>query len=460
MLETMILGAGAAGTGPLVQAAGAGTLRDWLRRGVAVVDRSDRMGGSVGNYALNADTLGGTFLECLDGGDPASPLRPLRDDPVTRALETYRGSLPPLPLVGRFLSNVSAAVASEIARTPGSRFFGGTEVRSLRLMQDGSVSADLLLPNGRRHELRAASAVLALGGRVFEDWEGVQLAPGLRLDRWRGKLMAANALLSQGGAARGERALRRRGGAPQAVILGGSHSAFSAAWTLLERCNGVKFATAGVHILHRETPRVFYASRDAAAADGYAFGPDDVCPQTGRVNRLGGLRGDGREVWRRIHGLTGAPADGRVAIQPLHGIAPAKLRALLDAAGLIVPAFGYRLATVPIFAADGRRIMPALSGPSVDSDSRLMRADGPPLANVFGIGLGSGFRPWGAMAGEPSFQGQQNSLWLYQNGLGELIHEGVRRYAEEFRAAAAASPRSAGLGALVATARGRLASLL
>ena len=164
-------------------------------------------------------------------------------------------------------------------------------------------------------------------------------------------------------------------------------------------------------------------------------------------------------MWRRIRGLTGAPPDTRANIHPLQSIPPAELRALLNAAGLIVPAFGYRLATVPIFDVDGRRVATAVTGPSVDSDSRLMRANGSSLANVFGIGLGSGFRPWGAMAGEPSFQGQQNSLWLYQNGLGQMVQDGVRRHAEQRRLPAAA-PRAGGIGALFATARDHLASML
>jgi hypothetical protein len=52
------------------------------------------------------------------------------------------------------------------------------------------------------------------------------------------------------------------------------------------------------------------------------------------------------------------------------------------------------------------------------------------LPNVFAVGLGSNYQPWGKMAGEPSFDGQQNSLWLYQNGLGQLIYQGVATWLE------------------------------
>src|ERR1700710_1978431 len=66
--ETVILGGGPAGTGPLVWAAQNGRLGAWLDRGVAVVERS-KSGSSLGQYALNADSPGRSFLECLDGPD-------------------------------------------------------------------------------------------------------------------------------------------------------------------------------------------------------------------------------------------------------------------------------------------------------------------------------------------------------------------------------------------------------
>lgn len=438
MLETIILGGGAAGTGPLVHAARAGLLHDWLAAGIALVERADQLGGSVGQYDLSADTVGGTFLECLQGGDPYSPLRRLRDDAVTQRMEAHRDGLPPLPLVGCYLANLGACLADAISRVPASQVMCRADAQLLRLMPDGSVQADLALASGRSLTLHAASAIVALGGRPAHDWQDRELAPGLRLDAWAGKVMPADALLRHDGAARASRALARHGDAPCAVVLGASHSAFSAAWTLLHRCDA-RFDAGGVTMLHRSPPRVFYASRAEAAADGYRFGEADVCPATGRVNRLGGLRGDGRALWRRMHGLDG-PADTRLRTASLIEAPPGDLRWLLDRADLIVPAFGYRLAMLPIVGADGRRVPTADTGPSVDAESRLLGADGAPIANVFGIGLGSGFRPWGELGGEPSFRGQQNSLWLYQNGLGRMVHDAVRRVAAERSRPRAAMP--------------------
>ena len=149
------------------------------------------------------------------------------------------------------------------------------------------------------------------------------------------------------------RGLARTGRMPGAVILGGSHSAFSAAWMLLERLPGVRFGLGGVQILYRSEPRVMYPSRAEARAESYGFTEADVCQATGRVHRVGGLRGDGREVWRRMHGKAGVAPDRRAIAGPIRDLSRAELIRLLDDADLIVSALGYRLATVPVFDAKG-----------------------------------------------------------------------------------------------------------
>lgn len=429
MFETMILGAGPGGTGPLVWAAGAGLLDDWLERGIAVVDRHFTVGSSVGRYALRADTLGGTFLECLDGVAAGAGLAALRDDPIVRTLEAYRDTLPPLSLVGDFLQRLGRAVAVKFQRHTRSRLVVPAHVLALRLRRDGSVVAALARHDGSRCELHAASAVLALGGRPPMNWREIELHPGLRLRRWRHKIVPSDRLLARGGAAMVEAELVRHGTSPRVVILGGSHSAFSAAWVLLHCMPMLRFRAGSVQILYRSAPSVFYPSRAAAAADGYGFTEADVCPATGRVHRLGGLRGDGRDIWRRLHGLGDAPAEDRAVMRAIRRMASVELAAALDAADLIVLAFGYRLATIPIYAAEGTRVALMRSGASVDAWARLRTADGGILPDVFGIGLGSGFRPWGTMAGETGFRGQQNSLWLYQHDLGGLIYTAARQWA-------------------------------
>ena len=76
---------------------------------------------------------------------------------------------------------------------------------------------------------------------------------------------------------------------------------------LLNRMPGVTFGPGGVTIMHRRELRIFYPSVEAALAEGYTeFGPDDICPVSGRVFRLSGFRLDSRELIMRARGIGGA----------------------------------------------------------------------------------------------------------------------------------------------------------
>jgi hypothetical protein len=424
MLGVAILGAGPAGTGPLVWAAQRGKLRAWLNRGITVIEETGRIGGSIGDYLLNADSLGTSFIECLNGAADGGVFAEVRQQAATRRLEAMRAMYPPLDAVGDFIGCLGAALQSAICRHPGGSFIAHARVRALRLQSGGTVAIRL----SSNETLTARTVVMALGGRQYpERLAGTELLPGMRIPEVDpSRVLPCDLLFRPAGAARA-RDMLRRAKKPRAVILGGSHSAFSAAWVLLNKVRA-PFGAAGIIILHRRPPRIFYPTREAALADGYPVGDDDICPFTRRVHRLGGLRNDGRELWRRLTARPGTEPEHRVKLVQLSEAAQAPwLRDVLDEAALVVPALGYRLNTVPILDSDGRRIPLAAEHAqcAVAGDSRLLRADGRSFENIFAIGLGSGYRPWGRLAGEPSFDGQQNSLWLYQNGLGEAIYSGI-----------------------------------
>lgn len=214
---------------------------------------------------------------------------------------------------------------------------------------------------------------------------------------------------------------------PRVVIIGSSHSALTAAHLLLE--SGITFRSNGVTIVFRRRPRVFYPDRQAAQADGYAdFDDNDICPATGRVYRLAGLRMAARELLRKAWRLGGSEPDPRLCLRPIDSLAPGELRGLLDSADAVIPAFGYRPNTLPVTRPSGERIpLMADAGarrPMVDAQCRVLMAGGQPLPGAWGIGLASGFVPRGpGLGGEPSFDGQTNGLWLYQNGVGRIVLE-------------------------------------
>ena len=97
VLSTIVVGGGPGGLGPLIWAAQQGMLADWLDRGVAVVERGERLGGTLGRYGIHSDSLGGSYLECLEAPALPESLRARRSDPVHEIASTMsvKRSQPP-----------------------------------------------------------------------------------------------------------------------------------------------------------------------------------------------------------------------------------------------------------------------------------------------------------------------------------------------------------------------------
>ncbi len=423
LLSCVIIGGGPGGLGPLVWAAQRGHLPDWLDEGVAVVERGGRLGGSLGRYGINSDSLGGSYLECLDPDVIPEPLRRMRDEAVTHEMAVYRDTYPPLPLVDRYMTRIGVAMTEILAEHPASALHLHTEARSVHLRSDGSVAVFVHGPDGHARTLLAQSAVVAVGGH--QPWRDQSLL-GLRFTDCKARLMPSNDLLSHAGLAEANTILGTAGDR-QIVILGGSHSAYAVAWALLELPAAARLRAGQVVIVQRRPPRVFYPNRAAAEADSYPVHPGDICQRTQRVNRMGGLRGHGRDIWRRIMARPGCKPESRIAIVDVADLDAEELRMLLDEAALVAPCLGYRSATLPIIDQAGHRLAlrADANGDAVGDDCRLVLADGSVLPNVYGIGLGTGFRPSLGMGCEPNFSGQANSLWLYQNDIGATIYRGV-----------------------------------
>jgi hypothetical protein len=423
LLSSVVIGGGPGGLGPLLWAAQHGHLPDWLDEGVAIVERSARLGGSLGRYGINSDSLGGSYLECLAPEAIPAPLRRMRDEAVTHEMAVYRDAYPPLPLVDRYMGRIGVAMTEILGDHPASALHLHTEARSVHLRSDGSVAVFVHGADGRARTLLARSAVVAVGGH--QPWRDQSLL-GLRFADCKARLMPSNDLLSHAGLAEAD-ILLGTAGDRKIVILGGSHSAYAVAWALLERPAAARLGAGQVVIVQRRPPRVFYPNQVAADADSYPVHPGDICERTQRVNRMGGLRGHGRDIWRRIMARPGCAPEARIAILDVADLGAAELRTLMDEAALVAPCLGYRSATLPIVDQAGHRLAlrADANGDAVGDDCRLVLADGTVLPNVYGIGLGTGFRPSLGMGCEPNFSGQANSLWLYQNDIGATIYRGV-----------------------------------
>jgi hypothetical protein len=414
-------GGGPATLGLFVCAARTGRLDELLDRGVLVVERDHELGGgSLGHYEISSNSLAVAFLEGLDEIPEGSPFDSVRDHVATRELREQSGVHVPLKLASAYLDALGVGIAQLLESHPACAIAPGTTVNEVRV-GDGGVG--VATQNGVPQVVSAEKAVIAMGGRAPDGLEKLEIAPGLSLGRYAPKLRHASAVFDDRIGLPGHviDAVRASG---KVAILGGSHSAWSIAWTFM---NDPRFRTAdgappAVTLLHRSPIRLFYLNGAAAQAEGYAFDPQrDVCPVSGRVNRVAGLKGDARELARRVLGL----AENGLPIRLLHLGSSADHRdaaEALDQAGLVVAATGYRPRLPELVMEAGGRIEPARSraGLAVTDQAELVTRGGHTIPGVLTYGLGVGIRAPERVGGEPSNERAITSVWLYQHDVGAM----------------------------------------
>jgi dTDP-4-amino-4,6-dideoxygalactose transaminase len=425
VLGAVVVGGGPAGAALLCAAGKAGQLDALAQAGIAILDRSDRIGaGRLGAYEISSDSTAETFLTA-DSALPAG--LSLAGDPAECAIRDHMGALGvPLPKVGAYLDRLGATLADRLA-TLGGHILTGHEVVASQRTADGLWRTRARrLADGGSIELLSRTLVIATGGhqpaiRLAEE----RVAGRSLVERCGDRLIQSDTVLAAGGL-RAVRKLLPGGRAPRIAIVGGSTSAVTAAVRLIKADPALDLDAGAITLLHRRPLRPFYPSAEAAREDGYSdFGPDDICPVSGFVYRLAGFRLEARELIVHALGIGGRTGDPRVRLHQLGGDEDAEAAAILDRADLVIAAFGYRPHALPLIDARGRTIRLRSDGPvrgaMVDEACRVVAADGSPVPGVLGIGLAAGFVPMGRLGGERSFRGQANGLWLWQNDVGRLI---------------------------------------
>src|SRR5437868_1109629 len=88
-LSSVVVGGGPGGLGPLLWAAQYGRLDTWLEQGVALVERTGRLGGTLGRYGICSDSLGNSYLECLEAEALSPAFHHLREAPTTIEMQRY-----------------------------------------------------------------------------------------------------------------------------------------------------------------------------------------------------------------------------------------------------------------------------------------------------------------------------------------------------------------------------------
>lgn len=149
------------------------------------------------------------------------------------------------------------------------------------------------------------------------------------------------------------------------VIVGGSHSAFSAAWICLYKVDPqvAVFASGSVCILHRSPVPVFYNTKKEAELDGYT--DFKHMNSMGQIHPFGGIRGDAKSLYRQIRTMK----EQRVRMLMLKGgsSAPAATK-LFDDATVIIWACGYGTNLIPVQDAEGTPYEFSTAGGQIEVD--------------------------------------------------------------------------------------------
>lgn len=430
-VNTLIIGGGPAGIAPLLAASRSGSLERILADGVAIVERGTAIGsGRIGGYAVNSDSTGKTLVSCVIE-NPHPAFAALAAHPVTEAVAAYGAASVPLTLVAQFLELVGATTA-DLIQAAGNPVLIGHEGLGSTRGADGMWRTKLrCLADGDETVVSSRFLVIATGGYQPLSYLASRKIGGKPLlPAHAAKLIQSDEALTPAGlAAIGARLASSRN--KRIAVVGSSSSALACVHACLNASFGSCLGEGGVALLHRRPLRIFYPSAADALADGYGeFGEDDICPISGFVYRLSGLRLEARELVMAARGIGGRAPERRLQLHQVGDEAdPVALR-LLDEADVVVAALGYRARGLALAAKTGRPL--ALNGERpgqafVDSACRVLDRRGKPVAGLFGIGLGSGFFSREIVGGELSFSGQTNSLWQWQNAVGALIAQQVQQ---------------------------------
>ncbi|WP_019517584.1 DegT/DnrJ/EryC1/StrS family aminotransferase [Sphingomonas sp. Mn802worker] len=419
--ETLVIGGGPAGTALLTAASKAGVLPA-LSQGLAVVEAGASLGsGRLGNYAITSDSSADTFLTAVSN-NPHDEIAALVDHPATARVAAHRHGLGvPLVEVGPMLDALGDRLAAVVGANGGQVLTGH---RGLSARQDGGWWCTSIedVASGIVTEHRARHVVIATGGHQPIDRLAAQEVAGVPLSVLAGgRLVQSDAVLSIGGTQMVADLIADVRN-PRIAVVGGSTSAMTTIAALLKA--PLPLGEGAITLLHRRPLRPFYPSVAAAQAEGFTdFGPDDICPVSGFVYRLTGFRLEARDLVLRMLSVDGRVPDPRVGLHRIAANEDARAKQIVEAADVVVAALGYRPHALSVFDRAGAPIaLAADTGAAmVDRHCRVLDANGAPVAGLYGIGLAAGFVPWGRLGGEPSFRGQANGLWLWQNDVGMMI---------------------------------------
>jgi UDP-N-acetylglucosamine 2-epimerase (non-hydrolysing) len=415
--DTVIIGGGPAGTGLLLKTLKDGPANPFFEKRIALIEKSsDLIKGTITQYDINSDTFSDVFLECLDGSTGAF-INTNEIQAEIEAIRAFKGKAIPLKSLENYYNKLGALLKEHLESTGKSRFFMESPVTEVILNDNGTYRVFMA---GKKQPLITKSLIIATGGRPNHLTQNSLFNKTFPLDQFSGKFVHSDSLLKSGVPEDLKTALFKK---PNIVIVGGSHSAFSAAHLLLHSKENYNFGSGNIKIWCRSLPKVYFPTKEDALENGYSdFTDHDFCPVTKKLYRLAGLRMDGRTLYMNMLGLNQVDTEKRLSLK-LFTDQQQDLESDLHKATIIILAFGYKLNLFPFYNEQQDPILfkGEETGHWVNQHCEMLDANGFVIPNLYASGLATGFIPGGKLGGEPSFEGQTNGIWYYQNAIAEEI---------------------------------------
>lgn len=421
VLDTIIIGGGPAGCGLLTNFALNGEYNDFLNRGVVVVESSSRLGGgSLDHYnQLMSNSHGSAFFDAFE--DLGLVDSHVHDKSLNRT------EVIPMSDLHLLQDALGAWHHANLSRHPVSQALTNATVVDVKEQDDGTYCVRYMNMNADADanengsegstvsELVATNVCICTGGKPYN--------PSWIVESKIRNLEAANEYFQ------GTRTPNPE--AKRIAIVGFSHSAFSLGhlWNKRSPHTQITYITRNKrsvppmspvsvsvsvseqgNIYAKPQPYIYFPSTQEANAAQYPFRNVDVCPETNRVHRFGGLRGDAREFALQKHLFTSMPAhDCDFEAEDFDHV---------------IVACGYQINSVPILDRNGVTMEPEYGGggTKVDSHGRLFGT----AHNIYAFGVGAGLSQDEKIGGEPGCTRRSDGIWLYQYTVGSVIRTSLK----------------------------------
>ncbi len=415
--ETIIIGGGPAGTGLLLKALKDGN-NNFFEKRIALIEKSSQLiKGNITQYKVNSDTFSDVFLECLEGSTHEFiNVNELKNEIDT--INLFKGQSIPLEKLDTYYNKLGALLKEHLESHEKCTFFMNSSVTKVIRKDNGTYQ---VLMAGQNQSINSKNVIIATGGMPLHiNTESTLFDGTIALHNFSANSLHSDSILKYGIPENQLIKLKKKS---KIVILGGSHSAFSVAHLLLTSKEQYNFESGDIKIWCNSLPKIYFPTREDAIAHGYfEFTENDFCPVTKKLYRLAGLRMDGRELYMKMLGLNGTDMEKCVDLKT-YTDQQTELEMDLNEATLIILANGYKLNIFPFYTEKNNLIK--FEGEEtnhwVNQNCEMLDDLGEIIPNLFATGLATGFIPKGELGGEPSFDGQTNGIWYYQNAIAERI---------------------------------------